>query len=1083
MTIFEQFIRRPVASVMLNMSLLVFGILGLMQLPVRELPDIDPPIVNVLTVYPGASAEVVETEVTERLEEAISSAEGIKLLTSESREQVSNVTIEFQTRRDVDLAAQDVRDLVARVRGELPDDIDEPVISKQDANASPIMWVAFFSDRHSTEELTVIAENQVKDRLQTIEGVSSIIIGGQKRFAVRIRLDSEAMAARQVTVLDVEQALANQNIELPSGRVENRDIELTIQTRGQFPSAEAFNALIIRQNDDRVVRLSDIGTAEAGVEDERSIARFNSNPTVGLGIVRQSKANTLAVADAVKERMDELAPSLPAGIQYRFPYDESVFVERAVIEVWQTLAIAFALVVLTIFIFLRNVRSTMVPAVTVPLSIGATFGVLYIMGFSINIFTLLALVLAIGIVVDDTIVVLENTYRHIEDGMKPFPAAIQSMSEIAFPIVATTLSLVAVFLPLAFIGGITGTLLLEFAVALAGAVMVSSVVALTLSGMFCARILKPKSEVQHGRLFNYFETRLNRLTTRYERGLSWSLGHRKSMIALALLSLGIAYYFFSNLEQEFLPEEDKGRLLALAFTPEGSTPEYTDRMVRRMEEIASETQGVDAYFTAVALPFSGPGDPTLAFMFIRLTSDNRPHVRDMVAGPSGLGARFISEVEGSLSIPILPKAVDLGFSQPFQLVISHPDLTQLDNMVQDLLNRFMQEGFLANARSNFERNKPEIRVEVDRDRAGALGVSLLDLSRTMQILFGGLDVSDYKEDGKQYDVIVQLDRDKRLIPSDLDRLYVRSSSGGLVQLSNLITLKETAGPNRIERFQRQRSATIEATPLHMPLGTAMDRTESILAETLTPEFSYHWKGDALNLRESSGAIYTFMILAILVVYMVLAAQFESFVHPFTVLLALPLAFVGAFGLLYALSWVNFLGSQFHGWATYAPDPPAIAHILSSIIPRISSMNMNIFSQVGLILLVGLVTKNSILLVEFANQQMAKGMDSRAAMLRAGVIRLRPILMTSLATIAGILPIAIGFGDAAESRRPLGVVAVGGMITSTLLTLFVIPVMYTIFSDLSLKWTGRPAGFHKGGPSDADLETPAEAHGTDPQPRP
>lgn len=1067
MTIFEQFIRRPVASVMLNASLLIFGLLGLSQLPIRELPDIDPPIVNVLTVYPGASAEVVETEVTERLEDALAGADGIKILSSESREQVSNISIEFVQGRDVDVAAQDVRDLVGRVRGQLPDDIDEPVISKQDANARPIMWVAVFSEELDTQALSEIAEDQIRDRIQTIPGISSVLIGGQQRLAVRIRLDPEEMAARQITVMDVEQALIAQNVELPSGRVESINRELTIQTRGQFPTPEAFNDLVIRQDGANTVLLSDIGHAEPGIADERALARFNSQPSIGLGIIRQSQANTIAVARGVRERMAEIAPALPPGVEYEVAYDESIFVERAVIEVWQTLAIAFSLVVLTIFIFLRNPRSTMVPAVTVPLSIGASFGVLYIMGFSINIFTLLALVLAIGIVVDDTIVVLENTYRHIERGSKPFEAAIQSMSEIAFPIVATTLSLIAVFLPLAFIGGITGTLLLEFAIALAGAVLMSSLVALTLSAMFCARVLRPVKEAEHGRVFNYFERKLNGLNSRYERALGWSLGHRKSILGIALLSLVLAGYFFQNLEQEFLPDEDKGRFLALTLTPEGSTPEYTDRMMQRMESIVSETPGIERYFTAVALPFAGPGDPTLGFMFVGLSNSGRPHVRDMVGGPTGLGARFITEVEGALAIPILPKAVDLTFGQPFELVITHPDLDGLDNITQSILNRFRQEGFLANPRSTFEINKPEVRVIIDRNRAAALGVSLREVARSMQVLFGGQDVSDFKQDGKQYDVIIQLERQERLTPSALERIFVRSSDGSLVQLNNIVSLEEGAGPNRIERFQRQRSATIEGTPVNMPLGTAMQRAEAILDEMLPDGYGAEWKGDALNLIESSGDIYRFMLLAILVVYMVLAAQFESFIHPFTVLLALPLAFLGAFGLLYSLSWVNYFGEMFHGWANFAPDAPWIAHALSSIIPRISSMNLNIFSQVGLILLIGLVTKNSILLVEFANKQMVAGADSRAAMLKAGLIRLRPILMTSLATIAGILPIAIGFGDAAEGRRPLGVVAVGGMVTSTLLTLFVIPVIYTLLSDLSLKVTGRPAGIHKGGPAEAE----------------
>ena len=1062
MTLFEQFIRRPVATTMLNAAMLVFGLLGLMQLPVRELPDIDPPVVNVLTVYPGASAEVVETEVTERLEEAISSVEGIKLLTSESREQASSITVEFNQNRDVEVAAQDVRDRVARVRGLLPDDIDEPIISKQDANASPIMWIAFFSERYDTRELTRIADAMVKDRLQTVDGVSSVIIGGEKKFAMRIWLDPRQLAAHELTVLDVERALARQNVELPSGRVENFNREFTIQTKGQLADVEAFNNLILRQDGNRSIRLRDVGYAREGVEDERSIARFNSRPSIGLGIVRQSKANTLAVAAGVKARMDEIAPSLPEGIEYRFPYDESIFVSRAVTEVWETLGIAFVLVVLTIFVFLRDVRSTFIPALSIPVSIVTTFGLLYVMGFSVNIFTLLALVLAIGIVVDDTIVVLENIYRHIEEGMEPYAATIKAVKEIAFAVIATTLSLVSVFLPLAFIGGVTGRLLLEFAFALAGSVIISSIVALTLAPMAGARVLKPIHGVQHGPVFLYFERKLRAMNERYERMLAWSLRHRVVMLVIAAASVLASAYFFLNLEREFLPQEDKARLLSISINPVGSTPEYSDRMMQQMERIVSETPGVETYFSAVALPFDGPGDPTLGFMFVRLSESGRPHIRDMVDGPTGLGFRFISEVEGAISIPILPKAVDLGFSQPFQLVISNPDLNRLNEQAKALQGALMQAGFLANVRSTFDMEKPEVRVVIDRDRAGVLDVAVQDIARTLQLLFGGIKVSDLKQAGKQYDVIVQLEREQRLTADNLAAIYVRNGEGRLIQLANVVRLEEGAGPNLIERFQRQRSATIEGTPAGVPLGTAMEKAEAILAESLPSDFLYDWKGDIRNLRESSADIYGFMLLAILVVYMVLAAQFESFIHPFTVLLALPLAFLGAFGLLYGLSWVNFAGTMMFGWANYAPDPPAIAGILSSIIPRISSMNLNIFSQVGLILLIGLVTKNSILLVEFANQQMARGLDSRTAMQRAGAIRLRPILMTSLATIAGILPIAIGFGDAAESRRPLGVVAVGGMITSTLLTLFVIPVIYTLFSDWSLKWTGRPAGIHKGG---------------------
>jgi multidrug efflux pump len=605
---------------------------------------------------------------------------------------------------------------------------------------------------------------------------------------------------------------------------------------------------------------------------------------------------------------------------------------------------------------------------------------------------------------------------------------------------------VAVFLPLAFIGGVTGRLVLEFAGSLSVSVIISTGVALTLSPMAAARVLRPVEATKHGGVYNYLERKFDALNARYERGLAWSLHHRWAIALIALLSLGLSGYFYVNLDQEFLPEEDKGRLMTLAITPVGSSPEYTGRMIRKVEGILNDEPAVDSYFAAVALPFAGPGDPTLGLAFVRLKDEGRPSARDIVDGPHGLFARLITEVEGAISIPIMPKAVETGFGQPFELVIKHPDLHALDAYVQQLTGRFMQEGFLGSPRSAFQMNKPEVSVEIDRDRAAELGVSVLDISRTLQISLGGEDVSSIKLDGKQYEVIAQLNREHRMTPDEISSMYVRNVRGDLVQLGNVLSVSESAGPTEIQRHARERSATIGATPMGIPLGVAMERTEAILAETLPDGFAYTWQGDAENLVESSNDIYGFMILAIIVVYMVLAAQFESFFSPFVVMLALPLALVGAFGMLYILSWVNHFGVGFYGWAHYAPDPPAIAGILSSIVPRIPSMNINIFSRVGLILLIGMVTKNSILLVEFANQQRAKGLSATDAMLKAGLIRLRPILMTSMATIAGLLPIAIGFGAGAESRRPLGVVAVGGMITSTLLTLFVIPVMYSLLAD-------------------------------------
>lgn len=1023
---------------MMSLLIIIFGAISFSELPIRSLPNVDPTVITVVTSYPGASAEVVEIEITEPIEDAVNSADSIKLLTSESVEEGSVVRIEFLQSRDIDLAAQDVRDRVGMIRDNLPDTIDEPTIRKQEGGAEAFMWLSLQGDAYSLTELSRIADDVIKDRLQTIPGVSSIMVAGEKRFAIRIRLDTESMAARGLTVDDIEQALKEQNVELPSGRIENQQREMTIQIRGQMKTVKEFNRLILRQEGSNTVRLLDVGYAEEGVEDERVAIRNNGKKTVSLGIVRQSGANSIEIASGVDERLEELKSVLPADINITIDYDISMHIEKAVKEVFQTLGIAGLLVVLTIFLFLRNIRSTIIPALSIPISIFATFAGLYWLGFSINLLTLLALVLAIGIVVDDAIVVLENMHRHIEQGMNPFDAAIRTMKEIAFPIVTITLSLIAVFTPLMFITGTVGRLLVEFAAALMIAVVVSAFVALTLSPTVGARVLRATSTERHGRLFNFFEYIFGCLNQFYEFSLSWFLSHRKTIVVFILLTFWSSWYLFMNLDSDFLPEEDQGQFLALVLSPIGATPEYTDRMVGEMEKILAETPEVVNVWSGSTIAFDGrAGDATLGMTYSILKEGERRHMREIFAGPNGLSARFFNEIEGAIAFPLMPKAIGGGFSQSFQLVLTHSDLVELDRYSRDFISRLWGEGYLTNIRSVVELTKPELRVSIDRDRAGALGVSIEEISRTLQVLFGGDDLSEVKLDGKEYEVIVQLDPSRRLTPSDLERLFVRSRSGELLQLNNVVSFETGAGPNQVLRFQRLRSTIIEATPVGVTLGTAIDRTVEILKETLPGKFSYDWQGEARELNEASRSFYIFSILAIVIVYMVLAAQFESLIHPFTVMLALPMAFVGAFGSLYFLGWVDMLAM------TRFPDT----------LPRIPSMNLNIFSQIGLVILIGLVTKNSILLVEFANQRMAEGMSSKKAMLEAGLIRFRPILMTSMATIAGILPIAIGFGDAAESRRPLGVVAVGGLFTSTLLTLYVVPVFYTIFDDLSKRFRG------------------------------
>ncbi|HSH92613.1 MAG TPA: efflux RND transporter permease subunit, partial [Roseimicrobium sp.] len=772
-------IKRPVLTTMMSLGLLLFGVISLTRLPVRELPDIDPPIVSVTTIYPGASAGVVETEVTERLEEEINNIEGIKTLSSQSREEVSNITIEFDLSRDIEAAAQDVRDRVSRVRGKLPDEIKEPIVAKQDADAQAVMWVGMNSQVYSPLELTTLAEKQIKTRLQTIKGVSSILIGGEQRYAMRLWLDAERMAAHQLTILDVEKALKQQNVELPSGRIENLQREMTIQTRGELKSAAEFNELVLRNDGTRIIRLRDVGEAKVGAENERTIARNNGNPCIFLGVIKQSKANTVEVARGIKAEIERIKPTLPDGIQLVYNYDESIYVENSIKEVWETLAIAFVLVVVVIYLFLGNFRATIIPGVAIPVSIIATFAVLHLFGYSVNILTMLALVLSIGVVVDDAIVVLENIYRHIEEGKTPMEASFIAMKEIAFAVIAITVALVAVFLPLAFQTSATGRLFIEFAVAVAGSVVVSAFVALTLTPMMASRILRPIHDEKHSFIVRWFDVLVSAFTRWYERMLRKAVDHRWIVLTIGLGSLALMVLAYQKLEKEFLPEEDKDRLLCFVFAPEGSTTEFTDSQVRKMEAIFKDLPETRAYGAVIAFSQQGPGQANSAIMFVRLKdrADRKRGVQEIVNGPDGLRLKLFKEVEGAIAVPNIPKAIGRGFGSPFQLVLQAQDLDVLNAQVQETMNKLRQAGYLVNVRSSFEITKPELRLNIDRNRAAALGLSIEDISKTLQILFGGLDLSQIKLDGKEYEVIAQLQRNSRMTPQDLDRMYVRNNEG------------------------------------------------------------------------------------------------------------------------------------------------------------------------------------------------------------------------------------------------------------------------------------------------------------------
>lgn len=1005
-------IERPVLATVLSLVLILFGAIGYSNLSVRELPNIEFPTVSIVTVLPGASPEVVEKEVTEVLEEVVSTIEGIDTLTSESVEQVSNIQIQFDLDRDIDLAAQDVRDRVARARSELPLDTEEPVVSKVDLDARAILWISLNGDRASLRDLSSYADNVVKERLQRMPGVGSVPIGGEKRLAIRIYLDAARLGAHGLTVSDVVEALQRENVEIPSGRVEGHTREFVVKTEGDLSSAEEFDDLIVAYRDDAPVRLREVGRAVEGDEGERSLARFNLRPHVSVGIVKQSNANAVEVAQAVRAEVQAMQAGLPPGYHMTVSYDGARFIEESVAEVQEALLVAGLLVVLVIFLFLHTPRSALIPAVTIPTSLLATFGAMYFFDFTINSLTLLALTLSIGVVVDDAIIVLENAYRHMEEGEPRRLAALHGTNEIAFAAIASTLTLVAVFVPVAFIQGVIGRFFFEFGVTVAVAIVASSLVALTLTPMLCSRVLA--LETPRG-VFARFEAALQGLAERYRGALLWCLRHRPVVAWASLAVLGGAGGLFFLLGQEFVPPEDRGGFLVIIRSPEGSTLEHHDRLQIQVERILDGLPEMRAGTAFIGTGSGGVGATNRGIIFARLhhRSERERSQHEIL----GLLRGAFAEIPGIRVFATPFSGLPTGSrGKPLEFVIQNPDFDALREYTPKMLERVRGLDGLTGVDSDLRVNKPELRVEIDRDKAAALGVSVADVANTLRVLLGGADVTKFRHGNERYDVIVQLAEEDRRTPQQIERLYVRNRRGDLVQLANVVAVEEGVGPSSLNHYNRRRSVIIDANLTGKPLGTALREVEAIARDVLPPGFTTAVSGESKEFEESfAGLAFTF-VLAIVAVYLVLAGQFESFVHPFTILLALPLALFGALGLLLTLG-----------------------------------MTLNIYSFIGMVMLVGLATKNSILLVDYAGRLRARGHDVHEAIVQAGVVRLRPILMTALSTLFGILPIAIGLGAGAESRRPLGVVVAGGILTSTVLTLVVVPVFYTLV-DEALSWT-------------------------------
>ncbi len=1019
MVISDISIKRPVLATVAALVLVIFGLFGYRQLTVREYPDVDPPIVSVSTTYRGASAQIIETQVTQVIEDAVAGIEGIKTIESASRDESSSVSIEFQLTRDIEAATNDVRDRVARYISRLPDNVDPPRIAKTESNAQAMMWLSLTSDSMGRLELTDYAERFLVDRFSIVPGVASVRIGGGRRYAMRIWLDRRAMAARDITAQDIENAIRRQNIELPSGRIESVQREFAVRTESALKTPGEFRGIVIRKSGDYLVRLGEVARVELGPEDVRTELRANGRAAVGLGIIRQSKSNTLEVANGVKAEVAKIRGILPPGVQLETSYDQSVFISKSIDEVFKALGISMLLVVGVIFVFLRSLRATIIPAVAIPVSITATFFVLAALGYSINVLTLLAMVLAIGLVVDDAIVVLENIHRRLEEGEPPLLAALRGARQIGFAVVATTVVLVAVFVPLSFLEGNTGRIFREFGVAVAAAVIISSFVALSLTPMMCSKLLRPPAE--EGAFYRFTETAFRRLNSGYRQLLQGALKMPLVIIALAVGVSGLALLLFQQIPREFAPTEDRGVFFVPIRGPEGASLDYMRRYVGEVEDRlnALRREGkADRVLTILAPGFGRPGAVNSAFAIVRLKPwrDRDFTQQDVVRQ---IFPQLLS-VPGVRAFAVNPQGLGRhGFSAPLQMVIGGNSYEELSDWAQRVIARAGENPRLLNVVSDFEETRPELRVEIDRDRAADLGISIEDVGRTLETMLGGRFITTFDRGGKLYNVVVQARASDRQTPSDISNINVRSqSTGRLIPLSNVVSFRETAGAKTLNRVDRLRAVTISATPAPgYTLGEAIDYLEGIALAELPGQVRISFKGQSREYKDASAALLFTFAMALLIVFLALAAQFESFVHPLVILVAVPLAVTGA------------LGSM-----------------------MLAGLTLNIYSQIGVIMLIGLVAKNSILIVEFANQLRDEGRDIFTAVRDASVIRLRPILMTTISTALGALPLAMATGAGAESRTALGIVIIGGISFSMLLSLFVVPVLYLLMARFT-----RPVG--------------------------
>jgi multidrug efflux pump len=1004
----ELCIRRPVFATVMSLMIVLIGVISFQRLTVREYPKIDTPVVSVRTVYKGASPQVMESQITQPLEDSISGIEGVRSVKSVSREEVSQITVEFVLERNVDAASNDVRDRVARARALLPAAADESVVSKIEADAQAIIWMRLSSDRHDALELSDYADRYVADRMKTLPGVASVIIGGERRYAMRLWIDRDRLAAYGLTPADVENGLRRQNVEIPSGRIESSQREFTVLTEADLRTPAQFDDMILTEARGYPVRLRDVGQARLGALDERSVLRVNGNPAVGLGIVKQSTANTLSVAEAAKAEMKRLQATLPEGMSLQVAFDSSVFIERSIEGVYHTMIEAVLLVMLVIFVFLRSLRATLIPFVTIPVALVGAFFFLFVMGFSVNVLTLLGLVLAIGLVVDDAIVVLENCHRHLEMGKDPRQASMDGSREIAFAVVAMSVTLAAVFAPLGFMTGNTGRLFTEFALTVAAAVAVSGLVALTLTPMMCSRILQEHES--HGRLYQAMERFFTGMNAAYRRSLGVVLKAWWVVVLVFALVVASATLLYRSLKSELSPLEDRGFFLSLIVAPEGASMDYTDGYMRQLEGMFAKVPEIKSYFTVVAPGLERPNPVNFGIAFSQLAPwEERTRSTQQITAE--LGPKMFA-MPGVLAFPVNPPSLGQSFrNPPLQFVVEANSYEALERMTDALLAKARQSKAIANADTDLRLNKPQLSVDIDRAKAASMGIDVETIGRTLETLLGGRQVTRFKKEGKQYDVIVQLEAKDRETPADLSSIFVRARDGRLVQLSNLVKVRETVGPKELNHFNRLRAAILSANVAPgYTLGEALDFMEGAAKEVLDASARTELDGPSREFRESGAALLFTFLLALAFIYLVLAAQFESFVSPLVIMLTVPLAMTGALGAL-----------------------------------KLSGGTLNVYSQIGLVMLIGLITKHGILIVEFANQLRSKGLDAAEAVIEAATLRLRPILMTTGAMVLGALPLALAKGAGAEARQPIGWVIVGGLALGTVFTLFVIPTAYMLLT--------------------------------------